>query len=173
MSLKQELDVQLYVECVSYLNQEAEFLDNAQLYDWLDSLTQDIEYRIPVRITPEAKGEKGFSKKSHIMIDDWDSLKARVDRLNTDYAWSEQPRSRLRHMVSNVRPFPTPDVSEIEVKSNFMLYKATRGDKGDFELLCGERVDLLRREDGRLKLAKRTVYLDQTTLPIPYISFFI
>ncbi len=147
-------------------------MDNAQLYDWLDGMTQDIQYRVPVRVTPEAKGEKGFSKKAHIMIEDWESLKARVDRLNTDYAWSEQPRSRLRHMISNIRPSSTSVGSEIEVKSNFMLYKGTRGDKGEFELLCGERVDRLRREDGRLKLAKRTVYLDQTTLPVPYISFF-
>lgn len=164
--------MQVYMECVCFLNREAELMDNGQLSQWLDCLAPDIDYRIPVRVTPEDKDDTGFSSSAYILLEDWDSIKTRVERLNTDYAWSEQPRSRLRHLISNIRPSFQTDRPEIEVKSNFLLYRS-RGDNTNFELLSGERLDYLRREDDRLKLVKRTVFLDQTTLPISYISFFL
>lgn len=164
--------MRLYFECVSFLNKEAELLDNAELLQWLNVLAPDIDYRIPVRVTREDKGEKGFSSSAYVMIEDYDSIKTRVERLNTDYAWSEQPRSRLRHLISNIRPISQGEGHEIEVKSNFIVYKG-RGDSPSYELLCGERVDVLRRVDNEFKIAKRTVYLDQTTLPMSYISFFL
>ncbi|MBP1154058.1 MULTISPECIES: hypothetical protein [unclassified Paenibacillus] len=40
----------LYAECVSFLHQEAELMDNAQLFQWLDGLTPDIDYRIPQEV---------------------------------------------------------------------------------------------------------------------------
>ncbi|MBP1170571.1 3-phenylpropionate/cinnamic acid dioxygenase small subunit [Paenibacillus sp. PvR052] len=163
--------MQVYMECVSFLNKEAELFDNGELMQWLDYLTPDIDYRVPVRVTREGKGETGFSQSAFILLEDWDSIKTRVERLNTDYAWSEQPRSRLRHMISNIRPNLPKEGSEIEVRSNFIVYRS-RGDNPAFELLCGERLDYLRHVDGQLKIAKRTVYLDQTTLPMSYISFF-
>lgn len=163
---------QVYMECVYFLNHEAELLDSGRLTEWLDCLDPAIDYRIPVRVTHEDKNEAGFSKSAYILLEDFDSIKTRVDRLDTDYAWSEQPRTRLRRMISNIRPSLQAEDSEIEVRSNFIVYRS-RGDKGDFELLSGERLDYLRRVDDQLKMVKRTVYLDQTTIPMSYISFFM
>jgi 3-phenylpropionate/cinnamic acid dioxygenase small subunit len=165
-------NVELYLECVIFLNQEAEYLDDGQLDKWIGCLTDDIDYRVPVRVTSEKKGDRGFSKSAYNLIEDMDSIKTRVARLNTEYAWSEQPATRIRHIISNVRAVEREETLDIEVKSNFLLYRG-RGDALESAILCGERVDVLKRMDGELKIAKRTVYLDQTTLPISYISFFI
>lgn len=165
-------DFELYYECVLFLNQEAEYLDDGELDQWVSNLTEDIEYSVPVRVTSEKKGDRGFSQSAYTLKEDMDSIKTRVDRLKTDFAWSEQPASRIRHIVSNIRAVERKEAQEIDVKSNFILYRG-RGDALESAILCGERVDILRRIDGELKLAKRTVYLDQTTLPISYFSFFI
>jgi hypothetical protein len=44
-----------------------------------------------------------------------------------------------------------------------MLYR-TRGDETQPQILSGERHDTLRMEEGRLRLFRRTVFLDHTVI---------
>nr|WP_274517315.1 aromatic-ring-hydroxylating dioxygenase subunit beta [Thermus thermophilus] len=46
-------------------------------------------------------------------------------------------------------------------------------DRPDFTFLSAERQDLLRRENGGWKLARRLVILDHSTLPTHNLSFFL
>ena len=97
----------------------------------------------------------------------------RVARGETKYAWAEDPPSRVRHFITNIRitkPHPdTPD--EIAVKSNFLIFR-TRVDEVVPHLLAGERKDVLRREDGELRLLKRMVHLDLTAIGTHNFSLF-
>lgn len=150
-------------EVVEFLYREAEALDNRQFSDWLDLLTDDITYKVPVRITREAGAEESeFSDNSFHYRDDRASLEGRVERFETEYAWSENPPSRTRRFISNVR-VEDADSDDIPVKNNLMLYRS-QGDTSDSQLITGERHDLLRHVDDDLKLAERTVYIDQTIL---------
>jgi 3-phenylpropionate/cinnamic acid dioxygenase small subunit len=162
---------ELYLECTRFLNREAELLDNRQFREWLGLLAADIDYRVPVRITPDRQsGVSPFSNDAFHMVEDWGSLKTRVARFETDYAWSEDPPSRTRRFVSNVRVDASrPD--EVEVKSNLLLYRA-RGD-APAELICGERHDVLRQVEGQWKIAKRLVLLDHTSLPTQNLAVFL
>ncbi|KYD18363.1 hypothetical protein B4168_0332 [Anoxybacillus flavithermus] len=43
----------------------------------------------------------------------------------------------------------------------------------DIEQLHGERVDVLRKENGKWKIASRTIYPDQTVLRLINLSMFL
>ncbi|GFM25890.1 aromatic-ring-hydroxylating dioxygenase subunit beta, partial [Mycobacterium sp. PO2] len=87
----------------------------------------------------------------------------------TDFSWAESPRSRTRHFVSNIRTVAGPEADELTVRSNLLFFRS-RGDSGRWELLSAERVDVLRRTDDSLRLARREVLLDHSTLPIDNLS---
>jgi 3-phenylpropionate/cinnamic acid dioxygenase small subunit len=109
----------------------------------------------------------------HHINDNLFTLQARIDRLETEYAWAERPPSRYRHHISNIRVRHGEADDELSVKSNVLVY-ITEGDDPDYTVISGERQDTLRKaDDGSLRLAERLVYLDNTTLPLDKISVFI
>ncbi|WP_256301535.1 aromatic-ring-hydroxylating dioxygenase subunit beta [Haloarchaeobius salinus] len=163
---------ELRLQCEEFLYREAEFLDDGRLHDWLELLTDDVEYRVPRRVTRERGSEESeFSDDGFHYREDLGTLRTRVKRFDREYAWAENPPSRTRRFVSNVRVEETSD-DEVRVKSNLLLYR-NQGDTTDSDLLVGERHDTLRRVDGSFKLAQREVQLDQTILDTRNLSFFL
>jgi len=59
----------------------------------------------------------------------------------------------------------------MEVHSNFIVYR-TRMEK-DQDIFVGTRKDLLRRVNGQIKIARRTIILDQAVLGAKNISVFL
>nr|ART40131.1 K168 [uncultured bacterium] len=170
LDLAPEASDRLQRQVERFLYIEAELLDTWQLAAWLELVTKDIDYRMPVRTTRTDKqtGEI-YSNRSFHMLEDYESLAARVARLSGTAAWSEYPASRARRHISNVRVTPL-NGDEIAAKSYILFYW------GRDELqtvLSGERQDVLRAVDGRLRLARRTVLLDHIALPIPNLSMVL
>lgn len=168
--MKTKVDASQSRSVEEFLYKEAENLDDRNFEEWLNMLSDDVEYIIPVRVTQEDSTENEFADSSHIH-DNKFRLKQRIDRLKTEFAWAEEPPSRTRHHVSNVRISPAESEEEVRVKSNLLLYR-NRGDASDFEIMSGEREDRLRNENGEWKLLKRIVYLDQTSLSMNNLSVF-
>lgn len=169
--------IALQHEVTAFLNEEAELLDEGRLREWLDLLTDDVVYQVPIRITKEhGNGEgsrvTGVMEDSFHLDEDRDSLEMRVDRIETGFAWAEEPPTRLRHVIGNVRVKTTHDPDRVEVRSNLLLYHA-RWDRPDYNVLSGERRDVLVREDGDWKLSQRLVVLDNTVIPTLNLSFFL
>jgi biphenyl 2,3-dioxygenase subunit beta len=102
--------------------------------------------------------------------DNKETLRLRIERLYLKSAWAEMPPSRTRHLISNIR-IKKDDGVEVEVQSNFIVYR-TRMEK-DEDLFVGIRRDILRRVDGGLKIARRTILLDQAVLAAKNISVFL
>ena len=159
-------------EATEFLFHEAELLDEQKFREWLDCLTDDVEYLMPVRITREPGKGPGFSDRMFHFEEDKYRLTKRVERLETGFAWAENPPSRTRHMVSNVRVRETGNENEIEARSYLLLYR-TRGDESRYEILSAERQDRLRRVDGRWMLARRLILVDQSTLAVQNLSVFL
>jgi ethylbenzene dioxygenase beta subunit len=160
-----------------FLYREAELLDEGRYREWLDLLTRDVRYQVPVRIAKERGASPtavtGVGTNMFHLDEDRDSLELRVDRLETGFAWAEEPPSRIRHFVSNVRVEPVEgSADEVAVRSSVLIYRS-RWDRAGYDLLSGERHDLLRRRDTGWQLARRRVILDNTTLPTLNLSFFI
>lgn len=165
-------NIELQYRCTEFLNAEAELLDDQRLHDWLDLLTEDVSYLVPRRVTRERGADDSeFSDEGFLYRDDFGTLETRVKRYDREYAWAENPPSRTRRIVSNVRVQPM-EGEENSVKSNVHLYR-NQGDTTRSDLIAYEREDLLRRVDGELKLAERIVYLDQTILSTRNLSFFL
>jgi 3-phenylpropionate/cinnamic acid dioxygenase small subunit len=154
---------------------EAELLDDRRLRDWLDLLTDDVHYWMPVRYNPlersaDLNDELSKPGEAYYFNDTKNALKVRVERVYAKNAWAEMPPSRTRHLVSNIR-VKKDSGSEIEVQSNFLCYR-TRMEK-DQDLFVGTRYDLLRRDDDNFKIARRKIILDQANLAAKIISIFL
>ncbi len=149
-----------------FLFAEAELLDGFKLLEWLLLLDREIDYRIPIRSTrPQDELDKSFSATTFHMIEHFGSLEARMRRFGAG-GWSEFPPSRTRRNISNIRvDRGAPD--RLMVKSN-LLYFWSRDE--EHVILSAERHDELRERDGALKLARRVVFVDHTTLPLPNLS---
>ena len=144
--------------------EEADLLDQFRLREWLELLTDDVTYRIPIRVNRTDRGRSvtEVSETDMLLDDDKRGLTQRVVRLETGRAWAEEPRSRTRHLVTNVRIRSVLGANEFIVTSNFIAYRNRLEVEQDFYV--GTREDLLRAEGGRFKIARRLVILDQTVL---------
>ena len=158
-----------YSEIVEWLYREARMLDNGEFAAWFELMTTDIVYEMPTRTAVMPNDGRGFHADFGFFAESHASMQLRVKRLGTSQAWAEQPRSRTRHFVSNVLIDRTAD-GVYNVASAFMVTRIRSHRNYDF--FTGERVDLLRREDGELKLARRTILLDQTVLEAHNLSLF-
>jgi biphenyl 2,3-dioxygenase beta subunit len=152
---------------------EAELLDDRRLHEWVALFTDDAHYWMPARqntLNSDVPGE--FSKLGDMAFfdDTKQILQMRVERLDTGTAWAETPPSRTRHLISNVRASELEN-KEIEARSNFVVYRSRLETTEDF--FVGTREDILRREEGQLRIAKRTVLLDHVVVMARNISIFL
>jgi PAH dioxygenase small subunit len=161
----------LYATVVELLYREADLLDNYRFSDWLELLDPGIEYVMPVRTSQFLADGKGFSDSATFFSDDLESLTTRVRRLETEFAWAETPPSRTRHFVSNVIvESDIDDAGVLEVRSGFLITR-TRADL-DYQMFTGLKDDrLVDGEDG-LKVASRTILIDQTAITSTNLSIF-
>ena|ERR687896_2279536 len=169
------MDSQLRHRIEDFLYLEAELLDNRKLREWLDLLTDDIRYWMPIRHNPlerpdDVSDELAGPGEGFYFDDDKGSLRLRVERVYTKNAWAEMPPSRTRHLISNVR-IKNDLGSEIEVHSNFLVYRTRM--ETDQDIFVGTRQDRLRRVNGEFKIARRTIILDQAVLSAKNISIFL
>ena len=168
----QPADWQTCLEITDFLYREALALDERRFRDWLGVLTDDITYEVPVRVTREGLADWELSPTSRIFDDDRETLEVRVRRLETDFAWAEQPPSRTRHYVTNVVVDPTDVDEEFLVSSNCLIYRS-RGDSPTPSFYSLFRKDTVRRTDDGWRLARRGAALDQSLINAHNMSIFI
>ncbi len=167
-----ETSAETYWEVYSFLMREAELLDDGHHREWLGLFTDDVVYRMPVRETREKGAGDGFVEDMGHFEETRGSLELRVSRLETEYAWAEDPPSRTRHFVTNVRVAPGEEEDEVSVKSNLLLYRS-QGSDPHYDVLSAERRDLLRREEGRWKLSRRVILLDHAVVTTHNLAVFL
>ena len=154
-----------------FLVEEAALLDAADYAGWLGLLCEDIRYVMPVRVTT-ARGA-GFDSLADMghFDEDMYALRKRVQRLATDHAWTEDPPSRTRHFVTNVRTF-TDQGDDLVVESALLLFRS-RGDTREADLLSAGRTDLLRATPDGLRLARREITVDEAVLRTQNLAVFL
>ncbi len=162
MSLSERAELQYEVE--QFLFDEAAFLDARKYREWFGLLADDIHYWMPIRRTvTKADLDLEFTKPGAMAFfdDDRAVLEMRVKKLEASSAWSEDPPSRSRHFVSNVRILEVSG-DEITVDACFHVYRTRLNTEVDSWV--GRRTDVLRRAGASFKLAKRHIFLDQTVI---------
>jgi len=152
----------LYAEIAEFLYSEAELLDSRRYSEWIGLMSEDMQYRVPM--LQDLQGQKRVVAKQMDWIDDdLESLRMRVARLDTEYAYSEHPPSRVRHLVTNIRVRATAVADEFDVVCNVLVYR-NQGGQSVGDIFCGERRDVLRKASDAWRIARRTLTLDQTVM---------
>jgi 3-phenylpropionate/cinnamic acid dioxygenase small subunit len=145
-----------------WLLEEADQLDQGRYTDWVARLAPEIVYRAPVRTTASGERAESLSSSMDIFYDDRYTLGKRIERLGTEHAWAEDPPSRTRRFVTNIRSFSGAPADHLIARSNLLVY-LTRGDSPP-ELISAVRRDVFRRTDAALLLAERTIAIDATVI---------
>ena len=155
-----------------WLVEEAYALDQQRYEDWLELLTEDIHYIMPVRMTTAL----GTPFSTSPGMSHWDenkySLSRRVARFATEHAWTEDPPSRLRHYVTNVRVFASDVEGEVIADSAVLLFRS-RGDVNEPSLISAHREDVFRQTEVGWKLARRVIMVDESVLRTQNLAIFL
>jgi 3-phenylpropionate/cinnamic acid dioxygenase small subunit len=150
-----------FVEIQRFLFREAALLDNRQYVEWLALLDEDIHYRVTARVVRDAgSDEMGYAIIEEHLV----GLKSRIDQIsNPRLTRAENPPSLIRRFVSNVEACSGAAPGEFAVTSYILAYRSRRNvPEGGFYVAA--RQDVLRSNGARLRLARRLVHLDQSTL---------
>jgi 3-phenylpropionate/cinnamic acid dioxygenase small subunit len=162
-----------YADVLEFYFQEARLLDEDRFAEWLELLAPDLTYRMPIRVTRRRGDGDGFSDGTGHFYDNRASVEIRVRRLiETASAYAEDPASRVRRLVNNLRLEERAD--GLWGASTYLLLLRNRFDSPTYDLLSGERVDLLRRRaDGSFEVVRREFRADQTTLGLINVAIFV
>jgi len=104
-----------------FLYREAALLDSWELMQWLELLTPDAVYEIPAPDRPNDDPGTTFS----LIHDHREMIDQRVIRLMKTTAHAENPRSRTRRFIANVR-IDGVEGDELMVAANFMVSRIRR-----------------------------------------------
>jgi 3-phenylpropionate/cinnamic acid dioxygenase small subunit len=162
-----------YMDVLEFLYDEAALLDEDRLDQWLELLSEDITYFMPVRANRLRKDGRGFSLEYGHFDENYASLTLRVRKWYTPSSWGEDPPSRTRRFLTNVRVYKTDRPDDYLAVSDLLVIR-NRLNNVKTDILAAERRDLVRRaQDGRFKLAGRRILLDQATVPTANLAILL
>jgi len=166
------LGSEIYNRLLETLYDEAAALDERRFDDWVAMLAEDLLYTAPVRLTRNGPNKDRDVMRTMMHFDDnYQSILMRTGRLQKS-AWAEDPPSRTRRFVTNVRVAEWENADEYEVSSYFYVERS-RFDVAHNETISGERRDIWRLVDGAYKLSRREIILDQSTLGMANLAIFL
>ena len=161
----------VYAEAMAWLFEEAELLDANDFYPWLEMLAPDVHYTMPVRATVRRADGPGILRANHHFDETLGSLTIRARRFLEATEYAEDPPSRMRRFVNNIR-VRSDGSDELGVRSYLLLLRS-RFDSPQFEIICADRHDVLRRTPEGLKLARREIIVDQSTIGTVNLALFL
>jgi 3-phenylpropionate/cinnamic acid dioxygenase small subunit len=111
------VSVETQREVEQFLYRQAEILDERRWDDWLGLFTPDGHYWMPA--DPSHSSGEGVPS---IFYEDQYMMRVRAGRLEHPRAWSQSPRNRTNHVVSNVIiEREEPETGELSVRAKFIM----------------------------------------------------
>lgn len=173
-------DIQEYLlerDIRNFYYQEADLLDDRDFDAWLDLFTDDVRYWMPLARNVQFRRGEEYSREgvdSAWIDEDKLTLRQRVQQLATGIHWAEEPRSRMSHLITNVRILDVRHDSEgaaqLTAKCRFLVYRNRM--ESEVDILVGKRKDTLRRTDTGWRVCRREIYLDQNVLMAKNLTTF-
>jgi len=147
-----------------FIYHEADLMDEHRYDEWLALWTDDALYWVP-------SGRDDIDPKREISLiyDDRVRLQVRITRLKSGFAHAQEPKSRMRRVVSNIVTKEAEN-GDIVVFSNFLLIELRRGKQDTF---AGRTVHRLRPDNGSFRLASKKVLLVNNDEHIDNLTFLI
>lgn len=166
------LGSEIYNRLLEMLYDEAAALDERRFDDWIAMLHPDLIYTAPIRLTRSGPNKDRDVMRTMMHFDDnYASILMRAGRLSKS-AWAEDPPSRTRRFVTNVRVGECETAGDYEV-SSYLYVERSRFDMHTNETTSAERRDIWRLVDGAYKLVTREIIVDQSTLGMSNFAIFL
>ncbi len=153
-------------EIEEFLIDEAALLDEWRLEEWLALMAPDSRYLVPPLDLPDADHRDTL----FLIADDRRTLASRVRQLLSGTAWAENPRSRTRRLITNVRLLAAEN-DEARTTANFAVW---RFQHEQADVYVGRYLHVLVRGPSGLQFRERRAVLDLETLrPHGKLSFIL
>lgn len=147
-----------------FLVLEAELLDAGSYAEWEALWEDEAEYWIPA--DPEG-GDPDWSLS--ILRDDRPAIANRIKRLTSGAAYTQEPRSQLRRVVSNVQLTGQRE-DGLDVSSNFVLVEQRRR---RWTTWAGRSEHSLSSAGEALRIRRKVVRLVGCDGPLPMMQFLL
>lgn len=157
-------DMLRLAEVTQFIYREARLQDDHRYRDWEALWAEDGVYWVPANgedIDPEQKMSILYDNRSRIAL--------RVAQLCTGKRYSQEPRSRLRRVVSNVEIVGEEGDCLVVIANALTFEAASRGDV----LWASKNEYRLRRVHGEWKMARKKVVLTNNHNALYTMAFLI
>jgi p-cumate 2,3-dioxygenase beta subunit len=136
-----------------FLFEEAALLDAWELDRWLALFEPGAHYHVP---PAGADDDADPATTLFYIADDYHRLSERVKRLKKPTAFAEQPRSRCRRLITNVRILDGTDV-RFTVTANYVTFRSKLGDTNTY---FGHHRYALAKTSAGLRILAKTSFID-------------
>ncbi|GAA4776117.1 aromatic-ring-hydroxylating dioxygenase subunit beta [Actinomycetospora chlora] len=159
-SVEQDIDLR---EAEAFLYREARLADAFALEEWEALWTDDAVYHVPV--------DEHADPRTHmsIVFDNRSRIATRIRQLQTGRRHSQRPPSRLCRSVTNVEVLGQEGDDTVVGSVVQVLESRDRGRTW----WVGRVTHRLRRVDGELRMAAKTVVLVDSDRALPTMSFLL
>lgn len=147
-----------------FLYYEADLMDEHRYDEWLALWTDDALYWVPT-----GSDELDPKREISLIYDDRIRLQVRIGRLKSGFAHAQEPKSRMRRVISNI-VIGESDNDGIIVASNFLLVELRRGKQ---DLFAGRSIHRLRPYQRSFQLVFKKVLLVNNDESIDNLTFLI
>ena len=149
-------------EVEQFVYREARLADEHEYDAWEALWTDDAIYWVPA-------GSDDPDRHMSIIYDNRSRIAVRVRQLKTGKRHAQRPPSSVRRLVSNVELLGN-DGNDLLVGANFVAVESR--ERGTV-IWAGRYEYRLRREDGALRMVRKTVTLVDRDRPLPNLAFLI
>lgn len=148
----------------NFLYREARLMDENAYDEWFALWTDDALYWVPAN-------EDNIDPQRHVSIvyEDKAHLEDRIERLKSGAAYAQDPKSRMRRVISNIE-IEEGENGEVTVYSNFNLTELRRSQQRTF---AGRTIHKLRPEGNSFKIAYKKVLLVNNDEVISNLTFLV
>jgi 3-phenylpropionate/cinnamic acid dioxygenase small subunit len=149
----------------NFLYREARLMDENAYEEWLSLWAgDDICYWVP-----GSADKTNPAEQISIIYDDRKRLEARIKRLASGYAYAQDPKSRMRRVISNIEIDEAAD-GTVTTWSNFALGEFRRGRQ---DIFVGRTLHKLRPGGDSFKIVFKKVLLINSDSYIDNLTFLI
>jgi|GEM_PF-359653 len=174
---REQLPMEVMFEIERHLIREARLLDEERIRYWYENyLTEDIVYSMPINVSryrrEQTRPLPGTNPGAGAFMDNYELIGMRITRLETGLVWMEDPQNAIRRFLTNIDAEYLEDGSgDVIAYSNFTVYRNRR--QRDQTITYGQKVDLLRKVDGKWRCYNRTIHMDQRVILDKNVYFFL
>ena len=153
-----------YRRVENFLYREARLMDENAYAEWLTLWADDALYWVPATdddIDPATQVSTIYDNRAR--------LEARIRRLSSGNAFSQDPKSRMRRVISNIEIEEGAN-GEITAYSNFVLAELRRGKQ---DVFAGRTIHKLRTDGDTFKIFYKKVMLVNNDEFIDNLTFLV